>query len=220
MRRRGGRPSKLTPEIAEDILQGIRAGHVRELAARLAGIDVSTLRRWCERGERQRAGPYADLVKAIREAERRTANAAGARIQKGILDGDVDAAFRYLQSRFPEHYAPRSLMYQLNHLLRLAKQDGEHRETWQRLADFVKRQIAKLKPVGAAVEAPEWDEAEVRAELEKEGIPQEMLGEFLDALRNIHELEKRAEARRKEQQERPPGSGGPQPPTPGVPGPA
>ncbi|HEX5136362.1 MAG TPA: hypothetical protein VFY93_05275 [Planctomycetota bacterium] len=212
---RGGRPSKLTRELLEVIVQSVRAGYDLEIAARHARVDLTTLYRWLKRGRRQREGLHAEFARAVEDAERRTDLAAGATVQQQILAGNLKAAQWHLQCKYPERYAQRSLFFQLRRLLRLAKEDGEHREMWLRLADFVKRQIAKLKPFGAAAESVELDVDEFREDLEKQGVPPEMRDEYVGALLKVLELERRAETWRKEQQDRPPGSGGPFPQTPG-----
>lgn len=46
------RSSKLTPAVEQRIVEAIRAGNYRAIAARAAGIDERTLFRWTERGSR------------------------------------------------------------------------------------------------------------------------------------------------------------------------
>lgn len=60
-----GRPSKLTPEIEERILEVIRAGNYREAAAQAAGIAPETLSRWMGR-ERE---PYRSFRQSVLAAE-------------------------------------------------------------------------------------------------------------------------------------------------------
>lgn len=218
MASRGGRPSKLTRDVLDAIVQAVRAGYDLEVAARLAQVDLTTLYRWLKRGRRGREGLYAELARAVADAERRTTLAAGACIQQQIIAGNLKAAQWWQQCKLPEHFAPRSLFYHLKQLLRLAKEDVEHRELWQRLADLVKRQIVKLKPFAAAAERPELDEEGLRDEIEKQDVPPEMRDEYVAALLKVLELERRAETWRKEQQDRPPESGGPLTQTPGGPG--
>lgn len=51
---RGGRPSKLTEEVFNAVMQALRAGNYQEVAARYAGISESTYWSWLERGKRER----------------------------------------------------------------------------------------------------------------------------------------------------------------------
>jgi len=187
MGRRGGRPSKLTAELVHEIVQGVVGGLDADIAARLSGVGPSTLRRWRARGERKGTGPEAELAKGLRDAERRTTLAAAVCLQKQILAGDAKAALAFLERKLPEFYAPRSPLFTLRHLLRLATEDSEHAEAWRHLMDAVARAFAKLKPFGAA--APdEEDEADLRAGLEEQGLPPEKLGEALLLLRQLRML--------------------------------
>jgi len=188
MGRRGGRPSKLTAELVHEIVQGVVGGLDPDVAARFSGVGPSTLRRWRARGERKGTGPEAELAKGLRDAERRTTLAAAACLQKQILSGDAKAALAFLERKLPEFYAPRSPLFTLRHLLRLATEDSEHAEAWRHLMDAVARAFAKLKPFGAA--APdEEDEAELQAALEEKGLPEEKVGEALHLLRSLRALE-------------------------------
>ena len=51
---RGGRPSKLTPEVQEKIVTAIRAGNYAQVAAVYAGIGERTFYRWMELGKSRR----------------------------------------------------------------------------------------------------------------------------------------------------------------------
>lgn len=62
------RPSKLTSETASVIIDALREGMYREVAARLAGIHRDTLYGWLERGHAGEA-PYADFAEAVDKAE-------------------------------------------------------------------------------------------------------------------------------------------------------
>lgn len=63
-----GRPSKLTPEIQEKIVQAIRAGNYIETAAAYAGIDKTTLYDWLKRGARAKTGKYREFSNAVEKA--------------------------------------------------------------------------------------------------------------------------------------------------------
>lgn len=64
----GGRTSKLTPEVQEQICKAIRLGNYKETAAECAGIAEGTLYRWIAQGE---AGQplYREFSEAIKEAQ-------------------------------------------------------------------------------------------------------------------------------------------------------
>src|SRR5947199_10829600 len=63
------RPTKLTPEVTERIVQAVKAGNYVHVAAQAAGISPSTFYRWMERGERESDGIYAEFYTAVRRAE-------------------------------------------------------------------------------------------------------------------------------------------------------
>lgn len=47
------RPVKLNEEIQKKVVDAVRAGNYLETAAAYSGLDVSTVRRWVKRGERE-----------------------------------------------------------------------------------------------------------------------------------------------------------------------
>ena len=63
--------AKITEEITGCIVDALGAGHYREVACKLAGIDRKTLLNWLKRGERERSGMYRDLYLAVEKAESR-----------------------------------------------------------------------------------------------------------------------------------------------------
>jgi hypothetical protein len=60
-----GRPSKVTPELARQILAELRRGGRLVTAASLAGIGKSTLFEWLRRGEMESSGPYYAFVREV-----------------------------------------------------------------------------------------------------------------------------------------------------------
>lgn len=78
-----GRPTDLTPEVQETIVQSIRAGNYLEPSAALAGVCKATVYKWIKRGAaekkrltkskrarvRKREAIYVTFVDAIREAD-------------------------------------------------------------------------------------------------------------------------------------------------------
>ena len=56
-----GRPSKISAEIVELILEAIRKGLTYREAATLAGINEATLHRWRQRGKAARSGPFFEF---------------------------------------------------------------------------------------------------------------------------------------------------------------
>ena len=62
------RPDKLTPEVAQRIVDAIRVGATVELAAAAAGVGIRTLYRWKKRGETSTSGKYWEFWERIKKA--------------------------------------------------------------------------------------------------------------------------------------------------------
>lgn len=101
-----GRPSKLTPERQQRLLDAIRAGNYYEPACVYAGIDYATFRRWMQRGEQATHGPYREFREAVLRAEAEAEIRAVALINKAMPD-DWRAAQMFLERRHPERWGKR-----------------------------------------------------------------------------------------------------------------
>ncbi len=106
-----GRPSKLTAEIQEKIVQALSIGNYRKDAAEYAGIDAATLHRWMLRGSREKDSAYADFRTAVLEAESRAKITAIGCITKAMRDGDWRAAAYWLERKFPHQFSDRSQLF-------------------------------------------------------------------------------------------------------------
>lgn len=100
-----GRPSKLTPERVEILVDALRAGNFENVAARLAGIGERTFHRWMSQG----AEPDADeefrhfrqlVLSSVDHAERTAVEA-----WRRHFDGDWRAAKEFLQCRYTKQWA-------------------------------------------------------------------------------------------------------------------
>ncbi len=71
-KRKGGRPSKLTPELQERIIECIRRGAFIERACQLVGVGERTYHGWIERGEKDAAAgrdtPFSQFMQAATQA--------------------------------------------------------------------------------------------------------------------------------------------------------
>lgn len=89
-----GRPTKLTPELQESIVNAIRAGNYMETAAQYAGVSKQNLYIWLKKGNDSETGIHAafrDAVeKALAEAEVRDVSVIG----KAALNNWQAAAWR------------------------------------------------------------------------------------------------------------------------------
>lgn len=63
------RPTKLTDEIIDLLVKGIKSGLTYNDAAQLAGIHKRTLERWRKKGELAKSGPYCRFYRSIKKAE-------------------------------------------------------------------------------------------------------------------------------------------------------
>ena len=120
MRRKGGRPTKLTPEVRERIVRAIAAGSYYAAAAQLAGITPRTFYNWMKRGReelervestprariRERERPYVEFYKAVKQAEAEAEIKVVARWWESMKD-DWRACRDFLARRFPERWAPK-----------------------------------------------------------------------------------------------------------------
>jgi hypothetical protein len=106
-KRRIGRPSKLTPELQDEIVKYVRVGNSVATAALLCGVERSTVFRWLALGRGARPGVLRDFFIAMQEARAHAEAAALAMIRLAAggaegKPGDWRAAAWYL-----EHCRPR-----------------------------------------------------------------------------------------------------------------
>lgn len=65
-----GRPTKLTPEIQERIVNAIRTGNYLETAAEYGGVCKVTFYEWMKRGKKEKERLAEDGRKKVRQSER------------------------------------------------------------------------------------------------------------------------------------------------------
>lgn len=115
-----GRPTILTPELQDKILEAVRAGAYVETAVKAAGVSKQTFYNWLKRGNREkkrlakntrarmrkREAPYVEFVDAIQKTF------AEAELRDLVLIGIAaktqwQAAAWRLERKFPQRYARR-----------------------------------------------------------------------------------------------------------------
>lgn len=117
-RNRGGRPTKLTPEIHQKIRTALLAGNYVEVAAATAGINRDTLYRWLKAGARtrKRSSPEAEFSDMVQKAMADSEAAALAAITSagmpktgagGRTVGSWQALAWRLERMKPEKYGQR-----------------------------------------------------------------------------------------------------------------
>ena len=100
-----GRPSKLTPERQQKLVEAITAGNYYETACTYAGIAYSNFRAWMIKGEQQPTGKYHDFREAIERAEAAAEARAVVHWQKAMPD-DWRAAQMFLERRHRDRWGP------------------------------------------------------------------------------------------------------------------
>jgi len=105
-RKTGGRPTKLTPEIQEKIVQVIRAGNYAEVAAAYAGISNKTFYLWKQKGEDQPDSAYGEFLHAIKKAEADSEAEAVAQIKLAARDPkNWVAGMTWLERRYQKRWS-------------------------------------------------------------------------------------------------------------------
>ncbi len=96
------RRTKLTPDLQERILNMIRLGNYRNVAAQAVGIAPETFSRWMSRPR----DPYRQFRQAVEQAEAMAEVSMVALIAKAARD-DPKYALQYLARKAPERWAQR-----------------------------------------------------------------------------------------------------------------
>ena len=109
------RPSKLTAEVQQRIVDAIAAGNYMETAAHYAGIHKDTLYEWLKRGRAAKKGDetYTAFAQAVEEALARAEIRDVALIARAAEHVWQAAAWR-LERRYPEKWGRRKV--ELEHI--------------------------------------------------------------------------------------------------------
>ena len=99
----GGRPTELTTEIAEALVNAILAGNYLAVALRAAGIANRSYSRWMSRG---RAGeqPYADFRQRVERARAQAEARHVAVVTRAAIDGNWQASAWMLEREWPDRW--------------------------------------------------------------------------------------------------------------------
>ena len=95
-KRRGGLPTKRTPENLQKIVQAIKLGATYELAANYAGMSYETFNEWRKAD--------VEVSEAIKQAEGQAAVLLLSKIEQAATDGNWQAAAWKLERRYPKMY--------------------------------------------------------------------------------------------------------------------
>jgi hypothetical protein len=141
------RPSKLTPEVRERIVQAILAGNYFETACQFAGVATATGYEWLARGEgrdqrRPRNREFAEFAEAVGQAEAQAEVHTVALIRQGLPD-NPRLALDFLARRYPDRWGGRDSLHVTHDL------DGAIRAELARLAGPGQARLAGAAPVDA-----------------------------------------------------------------------
>jgi len=101
---KGGRPTKLTPLIQEEVCKALKAGMYMETAAAYAGIDKDTLYDWLKKGARGESPEHAKFSDAVKRAVAEAELTDLLMIKKAASEGTWQAAAWRLERRFRERW--------------------------------------------------------------------------------------------------------------------
>ena len=104
---------KLTPDTQAKIIEAIKLGSTKTLAASYAGISRRTFYNWMEKGEEQKTGIYRDFLDALDQAEGERVARWLAIINKAAPKSWPAAAWLLERTR-PDDYSLKSRV-DLNH---------------------------------------------------------------------------------------------------------
>jgi len=171
-----GRPSKLTPEVREKIVQALQLCNRRKDAADYAGVNEATLRRWMARGKNPNDEEYAAFRQAVIEAEAKAQILAMGCVAKAIRAGDWKAAAWYLERKAPELYSPRSSLFDPYRTLELLEEAGLIKSEEDR-----DRALTALAQAGGKIDQPAADEEDDLDQLDLSEEQREILFGVLHA---------------------------------------
>ena len=127
-KRRRGRPTKLSPEVAATIIRALRKGVFFETAAQIAGIAPRTFFYWMSQGKRQPESRYGRFFAAVKKA---IAVAESRLIKKIRRHGKKhwQALAWIAERRWPEHWG-RARLHR-------TRSGDAHRRPRERLDDVI-----------------------------------------------------------------------------------
>ena len=100
-----GRPTKLTPEVQDRIIEALRAGNYQDTAAAYAGVSRTAFYRWMEQGAQDDAPAiYRDFRDAVEKARSEAEVRNVALIQRAAQEGTWQAAAWFLERSFQQRW--------------------------------------------------------------------------------------------------------------------
>jgi hypothetical protein len=100
-----GRPTKLTPKVAETIVQALRAGNFIDTACRLGGISPSTYYAWRQESTLSRCDSrVSNFIERVEMARAEAESANVEAIQQAAQRGTWQAAAWFLERSYSERW--------------------------------------------------------------------------------------------------------------------
>lgn len=140
---RVGRPTKLTPEIQERIVDLLKAGNYVETACAIVGIGRTTYYDWMKKAdESSRANKYTRFQDAVRQAEA-WAEARNVAILSKLAEKHWQASAWWLERKHPERWSrDRKVSVPEKEETNRIEITPEEKEIMKRILD----EIAKTRP--------------------------------------------------------------------------
>ncbi len=103
----GGRPSKLTPKVLEDIVKWLKLGYYQEDAAVMAGISKSTFYGWLKKAE-DGDSRFLEFSDAVKKARAESEGAHIMNIRKAADNGVWQASAWFLERSYPGKWGKKN----------------------------------------------------------------------------------------------------------------
>ena len=98
------RPSKLTPEVVEAIVEAVASGLSRRFAALSAGVSTRTLFAWQQAGRQKKGEEFVQFLHRIKKAEGEAVAVRMRQIDRAARNGKWQAAAWWLERMHPDVY--------------------------------------------------------------------------------------------------------------------
>lgn len=147
VKKKVGRPSKLTPEVKARLIEAFEKGAYDDDACHYAGIHKSTFYRWIERGNMEAKGEYRDFCDAVECSQAEGIIIDLSAIVSAVKAGDWRAAAWKLEHKEPTKYGNRERLDITKHgdadIGQLVIADKELSKLWTETLRHVKRSANK-----------------------------------------------------------------------------
>lgn len=142
---KGGRPSKLTEALCEEILKHVRNGIALEMAAARAGVGRTTFYLWLRLGAADPKGEYGAFKDALEQAEAECyVTWLNAVIAIAAREGDANVILKVMERRFPEFMGAPEINVRVRGKLEADRQAdlerlcaGLDQETYRRVVELL-----------------------------------------------------------------------------------